>query len=188
MVWQVAKLSTLLVLFVACTAVTVCAQPDFFPDASSRSPGRQPHTEKPAGLDEMKAKQQAERTRKAHEKMLERGEQALTLANQLEASFAQNKQVSSQDRARLDSLEEIVMKIREELGGDDDDGADASEASKAADEGKPSNVEEAFKYLHSTTVKLVDELKKTTRFSISAVAIQSSNTVIKIVKFLRLRK
>jgi hypothetical protein len=34
----------------------------------------------------------------------------------------------------------------------------------------------------------VDELKKTTRFSISAIAIQSSNTVLKLVRFLRLRK
>jgi hypothetical protein len=59
---------------------------------------------------------------------------------------------------------------------------------KPVDEPRPSTIEEAFRYLQSTTVKLVDELKKTTRFSISVIAIQSSNNVLKVIKFLRLRK
>jgi hypothetical protein len=158
------------------------------PDASSRS-GRQPKEDLPAGLKEMMAKQKAERDKKEHEEMLARGEEALRLANQLETSFAHNKAFSQQDRGKLESLEKVVIKIRKELGGDDDgDGDDTSLVKPAEDEPKPSNMEEAFKYLQSTTVKLVDELKKTTRFSISAVAIQSSNTVLKLVRFLRIKK
>ncbi len=160
------------------------SQSDLLPDASTRS-GRRSRGDKPYGLDEMLAKQRAARDKKDHEEMLERGEEALRLAKQLEASFAQNQDLSRQDKARLESLEVTVRKIREELGGDDDDDESAA---GAADESKPSTIEEAFKYQQSTTVKLVDELKKTTRFSISAVAIQTSNNVLKLVRFLRLRK
>jgi hypothetical protein len=120
--------------------------------------------------------------------MLDRGEEALRLASQLETAFEQNKNLTPQDRAKLQSLENVVEKIRNELGGGDDEGIDDGNHMKPVDEPKPSTLEEGFKYLHSTTLKLVDELKKTTRFTISAIAIQSSNSVLRLVKFLRLRK
>ena len=184
MMSPVVKLFTLLLLVYGATAI-YAQPPDPIPDASTRS-GRRSRIDRPFGLDEMLAKQRAARDKKNHEEMLERGEEALRLANQLEASFNQNKNLSNQDKAKLQSLERVVTKIREDLGGDDDDEKEAENA--ASEESKPSNVEEAFRYLQSTTIKLVDELKRTTRFSISAIAIQSSNTVLKIVKFLRLRK
>lgn len=158
------------------------------PDASTPGPNRRNRDDPPAVLKEMMAKQRAERDKKEHEEMLERGDEALRLAKQLEASFSQNKTFSRQDRAKLESLEKVVTKIRGELGGDDDQGSDDANYLKPADEARPSNIEEAFKYLQSTTIKLVDELKKTTRFSISVIAIQSSNSVLKLVRFLRLKK
>ena len=83
----------------------------------------------------------------------------------------------------------MVTKIRKELGAEDDDASAKDPAAPTVEaEPKPSNTEEAFSYLKSTTIKLVDELKKTTRFSVSVVAIQSSNTILKLVRFLRIRK
>ena len=184
MISPVVKFFTFLLLLYGATAIY--AQPaDPIPDATTRSP-RRSRIDRPFGLDEMLAKQRVARDKKNHEEMLERGEEALRLANQLEASFSQNKNLSTQDKAKLQSLEKVVTKIREDLGGDDDESEELQGA--RAEEPKPSNVEEAFRYLQSTTIKLVDELKRTTRYSISAIAIQSSNTVLKIVKFLRLRK
>lgn len=174
-----------LAVMFAGSAAAVFSQPPDMPDASSPS-GRSRRPDLPAGLKEMLAKQKAERDRKDHEAMLARGEEALRLTKQLEDSFATNGELSRQDKSRLESLEKVVAKIRKELGGDDDDGEIG--AIQGSEEPRPSNLQEAFKYLQSTTVKLVDELKKTTRFSISAVAIQSSNTVLKLVRFLRIRK
>jgi hypothetical protein len=138
----------------------------------------------------MLAKQRLEREKKDYEEMLDRGEEALRLTKQLEVSFEQNKGFSQQDRGRLEALEKVVVKIRKELGADDD--AYEKEKDRIAmpppEELRPSTVEEAFNYLRSTTSKLVDELKKTTRFSVSVIAIQTSNTALKLVKFLRLRK
>lgn len=157
------------------------------PDASSRTPGSS-RDDSSFGLKEMIAKQRSARDKRDYDEMLARGDEALRLAKQLELSYEQNKTFSQQDRSRLESLEKVVTKIRKELGGDDDGSDDSSDYMKSEDEPKPSTMEEAFRFLQSTTVKLVDELKKTTRFSISALAIQSSNTVIKLVRFLRLRK
>lgn len=138
--------------------------------------------------DAMIAKLKAEQDKKDHKQMLDRGEEALKLANQLEAAFEKNKNLTPEDKVRLESLETVVEKIRKELGGNDDGDELGSDYEKPSIEERPSTMEEAFKFLHSTTIKLVDELKKTTRFSISAVAIRTSNSVLKIVKFLRLRK
>ncbi|MEP7148259.1 MAG: hypothetical protein ABI857_05190 [Acidobacteriota bacterium] len=168
-------------------AAVAYAQSDF-PDASSRS-GRRQRDDKPQGINEMLAKQKAERDRKEHEALLERGEEALRLTNQLETSFTRNRAISQQDKGRLESLEKVVTKIRKELGGGNDSGErDDSGFVQSVSEPRPSTIEEAFEYLRSTTVTLVDELRKTTRFSISVVAIQSSNTVLKLVRFLRIKK
>jgi len=133
---------------------------------------------------DMLAKQQAERDKKEHEEMMKRAEEALTLTNELDKAFEEHETISPKDEKKLVELEKLVRKIRGELGGDDDGD---SEANAADDEPKPSTLKAAFDALKSTTTKLVDELKKTTRFSISAVAIQSSNTVIKIIRFLRFK-
>ena len=180
------KLIILAALFSGAALVAHAQQPDI-PDATSRT-SRDRKEDLPLGLKEMLAKQKAERDKKDHEEMLEHGDEALRLANQLETSFEQNKTFSQQDKSRLESLERVVTKIRKELGGDDDTEGDDTAYLKASDEPKPSTMEEAFKYLQSTTVKLVDELKKTTRFSISAVVIQSSNTVLKLIRFVRIKK
>lgn len=174
-------------MIIAAAAAGAYAQRDL-PDATTSRPGGRRAIDTPRDLKAMLAKQRAERDKKNHKQMLERGEQALRLANQLEASFAENNDLTREDKARLESLQDVVEKIRKELGGDDDDGVDDPSYMRPVDDPRPSTVEEAFKYLQTTTVKLVDELQKTTRFTISAVAIQTSNNVIRLVKFLRFRK
>jgi len=134
-------------------------------------------------VQEMLAKQRAIQDKKDHEEMLKRGEEAAELSKQLDKAFEQKNELSRQDKQKLDSLEKIVTKIRRELGGGDDDSEDAESAGYA----KLSTAKEASNILKATTIKLVDELKKTSRFSISVMAIQSSNSVLKLVKFLRLR-
>lgn len=183
MILRLVKLAFFVVLLSGAVG-TAYSQPD---DPSPTGRSRR-SIEQSLDLKTMLAKQRAERDKKEHKLMLDRGEEALRLASQLETAFEQNKNLTPQDRDKLESLERVVEKIRSELGGDDDEGADDGSYMKPVDEPKPSTLEEGFKYLHSTTIKLVDELKKTTRFTISAVAIQSSNSVLRLVRFLRLRK
>jgi hypothetical protein len=186
---SLARFSGVMIFVLLLTAAaSVCYGQSELPDATSRTPGRPRNDEAAASVKEMLARQKAERDKRDYEEMLKRGEEALRLAKLLENSFEQNKGFSSDDRTRLDALEKVVVKIRKELGADEDSETEEPMVVRAEDAPKPSTLEEGFKYLQSTTTKLVDELKKTTRFSISVVAIQTSNNVLKLVRFLRLKK
>lgn len=167
------------------TASSISAQ-----SAETRSPtDHKDKLELPKTMKEMLIKKRIEQEKKEHDELLKRGEEAVEISTQLELAFAQHNQLSAVERERLDYLAGLVKKIRKEIGASDE-GVDEepNTAETEAKEDKPSTMEAAFKVLQSTTVKLVDELKKTTRFTISAVAIQSSNSLLRIVRFIRTGK
>ena len=151
--------------------------------AQQRDPfSRDPHREEEARIvKEMLSKQQTEREKKEHEELLKRADSVLDLSSQLENAFDASPTLSAADAKKLMELEKVVRKIRDELGGDDDE----TEEEKV--EERPRDVREAFAALRKSAVNLVEEVKKTTRFSISAAAIQSSNAVLRLVRFLRFR-
>ncbi len=164
------------------SAFIVCASAQT--DASG-SNARQKE-ELPKGIKESLAKSRIEREKKDYEEMLRRGEEAAQLSEELDKSFVQNKSLTVEDRKKLERLEKISKKIREELGAKD---ADNSENSGAADsDEKAFSFSDAFDKLKNISAKLSGELKKTSRYTVSAVAIQSSNTVLKLVRFLRQSK
>ena len=157
-------------------AVAVSAQVDA-ENGSPNNPDKK--RDMPRSFSEILARHRSEQDAKDHDEMFERGNEALRISEQIELSVEKSKQISRQDKDQLDNLERIVIKIRKELGGSDDDGEP---------EKQPADLANAVKYLQANTAKLLDELKKTTRFSISAAAIQTSNSVLRAVRFLRLKK
>jgi len=159
----------------------------FAQEADSRFPGAQPKNDpdQPVGLRETQEKMRIEQAKKEYEEMLDRGQQALKLSQELEKAFAQQPSLTRSDLEKLDDLEKLMKKIRGELGGGNGD--DSDDASQAEDT-SPKTVADGVKALQSVTGRLVDELKKTSRFGISAVAIQSTNSALKIVRFLRVSK
>lgn len=135
--------------------------------------------ERPKSLKESLEKMRIEQEKKEYNQMLARGEEALKLSEQLEKAFAQNGKLTETDQARIANIEKLAKKIRSELGGND-------EGDNEAQERKSLSAAEAVKSLRSMTVSLYDELKKTSRFSISAAAIESTNALLKITRFLRI--
>lgn len=152
------------------------AQP---PDPFNHDPRRD---EDGKAVKDMLAKQQSEREKKEHEELLKRADTAMELSNDLDKAFRQSPALSSAGDRKLAELEKVVKKIRDDLGGDDE-----GELDEEAEAKRPKDVKEAFVALHKTTMQLVDEVRKTTRFSISAAAIKSSNSVLRLVRFLRFR-
>lgn len=153
-------------------------------DASTWN-GRPPKKEElPKNIQETMAKQRIAREKKEYEELLERSEEAVKLSEELEKSFAVSNRLSSEDQKKLDRLEKLVKKIRGDLGGDDDD-ADEEENPKNK---KPSTMGTAFKTLKTNAADLFSEIKKSTRYSVSVVAIQTSNALLKLVKFIRFGK
>lgn len=167
------------VLFAVSAAAGQTAQPNPFPNNDP------PREEQPRTIREQLIKQRIEKERKDHLELLKRGEEALGLSEKLEKSLEEKQAFTKEDLHDLENLEKVVSRIRKDLGGGSDKGA---EEIVEAEIGRSPDVLEAFSFLRSSTIKLVDELKKTTRFSISAAAIQTSNTIISVTRFLRLRK
>ncbi len=141
--------------------------------------------DRPKSIRERLSKNRIDRERKEHEEMLDRGEEALILSEKLEFALEKNDEFSANDLRDLEALEKVVLRIRKDLGGDSDKQA-LVELEKEV--GSSSGIKDAFTFLRTSTVNLVSELKKSSRFTVSAAAIQSSNMIISVARFLRLKK
>lgn len=172
------------VIFFSLAVVGVNAQSDA-PSAGSRSGAASDKEDYPKGIKESLAKSRIEREKKDYAELLQNGEEAVKLSESLEKTFADSKTLSSEDQKKLDRLEKLAKKIRSELGAENGEDAVGDEKTN---EKAPLTMLSAFQNLKSSTVKLVGELKKTTRHSVSVVAIQSSNAFLRIVRFIRFRK
>lgn len=135
----------------------------------------------PKSFRETLEKLRIEKEKKEYQEMLDRGNEALKLSEELEKAVEKSGTLTSRDQAKVANVEKLVKKIRGELGGNDEDERE-NEGGGVLTKLSPID---AVKSLRSATVSLMDELKKTTRFTISAAAIQSTNTVLRVVKFLR---
>ncbi len=175
------KFSRLIFTAILLSLTVVCVNAQINTPDASTSGGKPTNKEDyPKGIKESLAKSRIEREKKDYEELLQNGEEAVKLSESLEKTFTESNQLSSEDQKKLDRLEKLAKKIRRELGADDIEEEDDYE--------KPSSLREAFKTLQTSTGKLVEELKKTTRYSISVIAVQSSNAFLKVVKFIRFRK
>ncbi len=156
-------------------AVLLFASAVTYADAQFRDPAPEKE-EYPKTVKETLAKGRIDREKKEFQQLIERGEEAVEISSELDKSFTKQKKLSSEDQKKLDRLEKLIKKIRDELGGDDDD---------EVDENKPSSMSVALKMMRETSLNLVDTIKQSTRYSISVAAIESSNALLKIVRFLR---
>lgn len=136
----------------------------------------------PKSFRETLEKMRIDKEKKEYAEMLERGQEALKLTEELEKAYDKNGRLDATEMNKLIAVEKLVKKIRSELGGDDDDSDENLPSTALPEKGT------VIKSFRTTTVKLLDELKKTTRFTVSAAAIQASNAVLKIAKLLRISK
>jgi hypothetical protein len=130
------------------------------------------------------ARHRSSQAKKQHEEMLKRGDEALELVDRLQSSLDKNEAFTTRDAKDLESIEKLVNRIRKDLGAGSLDREDDEQTQKARSAGP----REAFGYLKRSVYTLVSELNKTSRFSISAAAIQTSDGIIKIARFLRLKR
>lgn len=157
-----------------------------FSQIDASTPGGRPQREElPKNIKETMAKQRIAREKKEFEELLQKSEEAVKLSSELEKSFTDTNQLSGEDRKKLERLEKLVKKIRNDLGGDDDGEKEIFGKENAQQSSVMGN---AFKTLQTNAAQLFSEIKKSTRYSVSVVAIQTSNALLKLVKFIRFGK
>ena len=140
--------------------------------------------EPPKSLKEQLVKMQIQKEKKDHGEMVARAEETFKLSTELETSYAERGALTNKDVAKLERVEKLVKKIRSDLGGNEDDSSDEESLIQRNDK---SFLAAAIDSLKSTTSTLLAELKKTSRFTISAAAITTSNTLLRITRILRFR-
>ncbi len=126
------------------------------------------------------AKRRLKEEEKEFQAVIEKGEEAVKISEELATSYAETKKLTSEDQKKLDKLEKIVKKIRQELGAEED--------KERTVEDSPSSFSTALDNVKEKTLNLLSELKKRSKYSISVIAVESSNSLWKLVKFLRLSK
>lgn len=149
------------------------------PDAATAD-GKNDSTNKldlPKGIKETLAKQRIEREEKEYQELVGRGEEAVQLSSDLNKSLEGSRNLSAEDLKKLDRLEKLIKKIRSDLGAKNDE----------SDETRPeeTSLPATGKNLEEMTGDLLSEIKKIGRHTISVVAIESSNSLLKLVRFLR---
>lgn len=162
----------LLILVLLFTTQGVIAQiTDNFPEDRRRQ-----REDLPLGIKETLQKRKIEQEKKEHKELLDRGHEALKLAEELSASVNSRNNLSEEEKKKLEKLEKLIRKIRDRLGGDDD-GEDTQNSLKST--------EEALEIIKENTNKLLSILEKTSRFEVSARAIEISNNILKIIQALQ---
>jgi hypothetical protein len=146
-------------------AVSVYAQAD---DEDSLIPGRRKENP-PQGIQESLQKMRIEKDKKDFNEMLRRGDDAAKLAEQLKDS-------GDPQQDQLVGIGKLIKKVREELG--------AEGPIDTKDEVMPESRTDAVKALKEATTGLAEELKRCTRFTVSAAAINRANEVLRLVRFL----
>ncbi len=146
--------------------------------AAAQDMGPPPNAYQRKMFERMLSERRAKERKKDFEELIQRTEEAKALSEKLEKSLLEHQKVTATDAADLKSLEKLVSKILDEMGGDDDD----------AEKPKKLSFQDAVKFLRSATVDLADEIQKTSRFSISVAAIKTSNALLGTIKFLTGKK
>ena len=110
-----------------------------------------------------------------YERILDHSEEIARLSTEIQTSFNDAQSFSNDDQEKLARVQNLVKKVRKELRISDDD----------EEKERPESLADAVNELQATSTCLLEEIKKAGRHSISLVAVQSSNAVMYVVRFLR---
>ena len=114
--------------------------------------------------------------KKAYEEHVERAKEAKQIAAELKLAYDAKQALSSNDQKKLERLEKLTRRIRNEVGGSDND-VDPKEL--------PKSMGEAVETMVKMTEELCDQVEKTPRHVISATIIDQANKLIGVIQFVR---
>jgi len=125
---------------------------------------------------EMRAKLILKEEKKRYDEHLSRAREAAQLASQLVETYRSKQQFNSEDDKKLERLEKLAKRVRNEAGGSDT-GAEAKDA--------PADMPSAVKQMAEIAEDLRKLVEKTPRHVISAGVIDEANKLIGLIQFVR---
>jgi len=148
------------------------------PDPTSTTPAKTDSSDTNFGSpeNEMRGKLLLKEEKKQYDENVARAREVSQLGSQVQESFAAKKLFNSNDGKKLERLEKLTRKIRNEAGGSESD-AEVKDI--------PSEVEAAVKRLAAVADELYKLVEKTPRHVVSAAVIDQANKLIGLVQRLR---
>lgn len=148
------------------------------PPARTGDPPRDDKDQTPMGSfeDEIRAKRAIKLAEKDHEQNLERARELSEIAKALQAALKDKTSIDRDSAKKLERLEKLTKKIRNEAGGDD-------EEVKIVD--PPKDIATAIKQIADSAEALSKNVQDTPRQVVSASVIGNANVLLELIKLLR---
>lgn len=124
---------------------------------------------------EMRAKMAIKAEKKKYDENLARAAEASEVASQISTSFETNKALGPADLKKLERLEKLARRIRNEAGGSEAD-PDVKDL--------PATVDAGVKLLAEWAKDLHKEVEKTPRRVVSAAVIDQANKLVGLIQYL----
>ena len=124
---------------------------------------------------EMRARLLLKREKKDYEENLDRAREAAQIASQLRDTFEAKKSFSAEDKKKMERMEKLTRRIRNEAGGSESD----------VKPEVPPLIETIVKRVAEVAEDLRKEVEKTPRRVISATVIDKSTKLLGLIQHLR---
>ena len=127
-------------------------------------------------MDEMLARRDIRAAEKERRENLERAREAAQLGAEIHTAFTKNETLSRTELKKLERLEKLTRRIREEAGGSSGD---------VTLENPPREMKSALGKLEALSEEMRKGVEKTPRQVISAFVIERTNEVLEIIRYVR---
>ena len=114
--------------------------------------------------------------KKAYEEHLARAKEAKQLADQVKEAYEQKHALSPEDQKKLERLEKLARRIRNDVGGSESDNDPRD---------LPTSRDQAMDSIARMAGELCDQVEKTPRRVVSASIIDQANKLISVIQFLK---
>ena len=126
--------------------------------------------------EEMRVKRQIEAADKAHKENVNRARNLVSLSESLVTAYKANKQLRREDLKKLERVEKLVKKIRDDAGGSEQE-ADPEE--------HPKDLPTALDRLLEVSDSLKQRVEKTPKRVVSAAIIDEANVLLELIRVVR---
>ncbi|HEV2914009.1 MAG TPA: hypothetical protein VGX92_12075 [Pyrinomonadaceae bacterium] len=125
---------------------------------------------------EMRARLVIRQAEKERRENLERAREVAQLGTWLHDAYTRHKTFDGMELKKLERLEKLTRKIRNEAGGNDDEEMQVE---------MPSDLEAALSRIADLSEELSKGVEKTPRLVISATVIDRANQILELINFVR---
>jgi len=114
--------------------------------------------------------------KKAYEEHVSRAKEASDIASELKTSYAATNVLNGADQKKLERLEKLTKRIRNDVGGSEMD---------ANPKDLPNTMGDGISLMADMARELYDEVEKTPRRVVSASLIEQANKLLSVIQFVR---